>query len=252
MTGWKTRSCRAAASSRISSSSSRRASCTPSTSPRSLEQEDQSLRKSSTESETDSSCLMGHGGAKLAGFLSRRPSPRPSFACGMPYWVNAWEFARLKNPSRRVLSDLKPATWEKHLKWLLSEKVARHFRHDGPADHGLATVGVFDRVRVAGAETSGVKAINEKRATWVGALEIARQDQEHRNTPFHRADKYRSEMGYGFTDVFFLFICCRCLWPYSERRHHRDQQEIKQTPVPHFQHGQGQGAGRHAQTGGHG
>ena len=31
----------------------------------------------------------------------------------------------------------------------------------------------------------------------------------------------------------------------SSRKYRRDQREITQTSVPHFQHGQGQGAGRH-------
>ena len=126
-----------------------------------------------------------------------------------------------------------------------------------------------------------MKAINEKRATWVEALDIARQDQGHRNTQFiaqlsigarsfpsstarctdeglllirertlaGRPGSWRIVSSHlsigakcGFIDVFFLSN-----WPHSERQHHRDQQEIRQTPAPHFQHGQGQGEGRHVQ-----
>ena len=36
------------------------------------------------------------------------------------------------------------------------------------------------------------------------------------------------------------------------RKYRRDQQEIRQTQVPHFQHGHKQGAGRHAQNRGQG
>ena len=50
----------------------------------SREQEDKSLRKGGTESELTLR-VDGSGGANLARFLCRRPSLRPSFACGMPY-----------------------------------------------------------------------------------------------------------------------------------------------------------------------
>ena len=39
---------------------------------------------------------------------------------------NAWEFVALRNPARRILRELSFATWERHVQWLLSDKVARH------------------------------------------------------------------------------------------------------------------------------
>ena len=83
----------------------------------SREQEDKSLRKSSTASEL---------ALRVDGPWRRKPrriavqTPKSETELR----ANAWEFVRIKKTHQEgVLRDLKPATWEK---WSLSDKVARH------------------------------------------------------------------------------------------------------------------------------
>ena len=147
----------------------------------SREQEDRSVRKSSTESELT---------LRVDGSWTRKPrriyvqTPKSETELRLRYAIhaNAWEFVRLKNPSRRVLRDLKPATWEKRLKWFLSEKVARRSVTMGQQSTGTPPWEFLIQYEWQ-VRRRAVKAINEKRATWVEALWIARQDQ-HRNTHF--------------------------------------------------------------------
>ena len=84
----------------------------------SQEQEDKSLRKSGTKSELS---LLVEGSWRRKPLRISVQTPKCETELRLRYAIlaNAWEFVSLKNP-------LKPATWEKHLKWFLSEKVARH------------------------------------------------------------------------------------------------------------------------------
>ena len=144
--------------------------------------------------------------------------------------ANAWEFVRIKTHEEECCVTSSLRLGEKNLKWFLSEKVTRHSVTMGQQTTWEFLIQYECR---CGEERS--RPSTRRGPLGLRREKIARQDHEQRNTPLHRAVEYRSEIGYGFIDVFFLNNCGCCrLCPNTERRQHRGR------------HAQDRGQGRSA------